>query len=146
MKGPLKPPLILRKNKSMQTSNIYAVVLKVAATDNDSKPNAGTAACSSTQIQNQQTTEKTATVYTDSQTTLDSLKNSKIHTSLIENIRRKSMELEQAAWKLSFCWVKAHAGIQGNELADKLAKHAAGDLDTSVSYNQVPKSVVKREL
>jgi ribonuclease HI len=97
-------------------------------------------------IQNLQTTEKTATVYTDSQMTLDFLKSSKIHTSLIENIRRKSMELEQATWKLSFCWVKAHARIQGNELADKLAKHAAGDLDISVSYNMIPKSVVKREL
>ena len=34
-----------------------------------------------------QTAEKEATVYTDSQTTLDSLKNSKIHTSLIDKIR-----------------------------------------------------------
>lgn len=50
MKEPLKPPLIIRKNRSMQTNNIYAVILKVAATDNDSKPNAGTATCSSTHI------------------------------------------------------------------------------------------------
>jgi hypothetical protein len=52
------------------------------------------------------------------------------------------MELEQAAWKFRFCWVKAHAGILGNELG----KHAAGDLEISVSYNKIPKTVVKREL
>jgi len=33
----------------MRTNNIYAVVLKVAATDHDSKRNAGTTVCSSTQ-------------------------------------------------------------------------------------------------
>jgi len=34
----------------MRTNNIYALVLKVAATVHDSKRNAGTAVCSSTQI------------------------------------------------------------------------------------------------
>ena len=96
--------------------------------------------------ENLQTVLKTAIVYTDSQTTLDSLKNSKIHTSLIEAIRLNTMELEQAAWKIRFCWVKAHAGIRGNELADALAKEAAVDPEFAVSYNRIPKSVVKREL
>ena len=36
----------------MRTNNIYAVVLQIAATDHDSKPNARTAICSSTQIVN----------------------------------------------------------------------------------------------
>jgi hypothetical protein len=35
---------------------------------------------------------------------------------------------------------------QGNKLADTLAKDAAADLDIAVSYDGIPKSVVKREL
>jgi len=31
-------------------------------------------------------------------------------------------------------------------MADTLAKEAAADLDIAVSYNRIPKSVVKREL
>ena len=86
---------------------------------------------------------QTSTVYTDSQTALDSLKNIKIHTSLIEKIRRKTIQLEQAAWKIKFAWVKAHAGTQGNETADTLAKEAAADMDIAVSYDLIAKSVVK---
>ena len=95
-------------------------------------------------IENLRTVEKTAIVYTDSQTALDSLKNSKIHTSIIETITRKTMKLEQAAWKIRICWVKAHAGLQGNELGDALAKEAAVDPEFTVSYNRIPKSVVKK--
>jgi ribonuclease HI len=40
--------------------------------------------------ENLQSEDKTATVYTDSRMTLDSLKNSKIHTFLIEEIRKKN--------------------------------------------------------
>jgi len=47
-------------------------------------------------------------------------------------------ELEQTEWKIQFCWVKAHVGIQGNELADTLAKGAATNLDIPECYNRVP--------
>jgi hypothetical protein len=54
--------------------------------------------------------------------------------------------MEKIDWKIQFCWVKAHVGIQGNELADTLAKDAATKADITECYNKIPKSVVKSEL
>ena len=67
-------------------------------------------------------TDKRVTIYTDSQTTLDKLQNSNIHTYIVEEIRRKITEMKESEWKITLCWVKAHAGVMGNELADALAK------------------------
>jgi ribonuclease HI len=61
--------------------------------------------------ENIETEDKTATIFTDSWMTLDSFKNSNIHTFLIEEIRRKVVEVDEINWKIQFCWVKAHAGI-----------------------------------
>jgi ribonuclease HI len=69
-------------------------------------------------IENIQMEDKTATIYTDSQMTLDSLKNNTNHTFLIAEIRKKLAELGTTNWTIEFCLVKAHVGIQGNELAD----------------------------
>jgi len=55
-------------------------------------------------------------------------------------------EVEKPDWKIQFCWVKAHAEIQGNELADTLTKEAATNADIMECYHKVPKSVVKSEL
>jgi ribonuclease HI len=87
-----------------------------------------------------------ATIYTDSQMMLYSLKISNIHTFLIEEIRRKLTEMAKTNWKIKFCSVKAHVGIQGNELADTLTKEAATNSDITECYKKVPKSVVISEL
>jgi ribonuclease HI len=78
--------------------------------------------------------------------TLDSLKNSNIHTFFIEEIRRKLTEMGKTHWKIQFSWVKAHVGIQGIELADTLLKEAATNMDITESYKKVPKILVMSEL
>jgi ribonuclease HI len=87
--------------------------------------------------------DKAVTVHTGSMTTLDSLNNTNIHTFLTEEIRQIVHELETKEWKIRFRWVKTHAGTSGNDLAFKLAKEALGKTDLPISYNRVPKSVIK---
>jgi ribonuclease HI len=89
---------------------------------------------------------KEATIYTDSRLTLDSLKNSGIHTTLTEETRQQLTEMKKKRWHIQFCWVKAHVGVEGNETADTLTKEAAGSTVTPESYDEAPKSVVKSGL
>jgi hypothetical protein len=44
-----------------------------------------------------------------------------------------------------FAWVKAHAGTQGNEIADRLAKEAAQSDDTNYVFDRIPKSTLYQE-
>jgi len=97
-------------------------------------------------IQYLDTDERTVQILTDSRITLDSLKNRKNHTHLIEQIRKQVIELENHKWTVEFNWIKAHAGHQGNELADRLAKEAATSSELNVSYSRIPKSTVKSAL
>jgi hypothetical protein len=90
--------------------------------------------------------DKTITIFTDSQVTLDALRNNTDHTFVIEAIRKKGAEMRTTNWEIQFCWVKAHVGTHGNELADALAKEAATNMDLAENYKKVPKSVVMREL
>jgi len=69
-------------------------------------------------------TPRTVKVFTDSKITIFSLKNAKNRKHLIEEIRRKTNDLEKENWHIDFTWIKAHAGNSRNDLADKLAKEA----------------------
>jgi ribonuclease HI len=84
------------------------------------------------------------TIHTDSRITLHSLQNSNNHRHLIEEIRRRAIFLEQHNWKITFTWIQAHAGHYGNELADKLAKEAAGKHE--IAYNRIPKCEIAQQL
>jgi hypothetical protein len=46
-------------------------------------------------------------------------------------------------WKIEFKWVKAHAGIFGNEIAYRLAKEATQN--HYVTYSRVPRSAIKKD-
>jgi len=65
---------------------------------------------------------RTVTIYTDSKVTLASLRNNFIHSPLIEEIRHKFRQLMTLNLSIHFGWVKAHNGIEGNELADNSPK------------------------
>jgi len=60
---------------------------------------------------------------------------------LIELIRIKLIALAHIKWIVYFGWVKGHAGREGNELVDRLAKEAAVE-DGPVVYNKMPREVI----
>jgi len=78
------------------------------------------------------------TIFTDSRITLDSLQNYKNHGFLVEEIRKKVASLERSGWQTRCSWVKAHMGVHGNELADKVATEAAQSTDTRYEYTRIP--------
>jgi ribonuclease HI len=67
---------------------------------------------------------RTAVIHTDSKIALDSIRSAKNHNRLVEEIRKRAVTLNKKKWKIEFKWVKTHAGIYGNEIADRLAKEA----------------------
>jgi hypothetical protein len=86
-------------------------------------------------------------IYADSKVTLASLRKNSIHSPIIVAIRNKVRQLMMRNWSIHFGWVKAHTGIEGNELADNLAKEAAeDDGKLKIVYNRIPTTTVATEL
>jgi hypothetical protein len=86
-------------------------------------------------------------IYTDNKVTLAALKNNFIHNYLIEGTRHVVRHLTLLDWTIHFGWVKAHAGIVGNEMADTLAKEAAQDEDEqNIIYNRISTTTAATEL
>ena len=74
--------------------------------------------------------------------TLDTLKNRNKHYILIGNIRNKEAGGNGQCY---FNWVKAHVGIQGNEMAGRLAKKAATDDIGELVYDKIPRETIITE-
>ena len=89
----------------------------------------------------------TVVTYNDSKVPLAALKNNSIHNYLTEGIRNVVSHLTQLDWTIHFGWVKAHAGIEGNEMADTLAKEAAQGKDKqNIVYDRIPTTSAATEL
>ena len=90
--------------------------------------------------------QRTAAVITDSRVALDSIKNIRNHSFIIEEIRLRLSKLKRTNWNIVFSWVKAHLGNRGNELADEIAKSEAMDKGNTVTFKRIPKSTIYKEL
>jgi len=75
--------------------------------------------------------------------TLDSITSAKSHNHLAEEIRKRAVTFNKKNWKTEFKWVKANAGIYGNETADRLLKEATQNYH--VTYSRIPKSTTKKD-
>jgi len=50
--------------------------------------------------------------------------------------------LERENWNIELSWVKAHVGIVGDELIDRITKVAASDSDAKIVFNRLPLSTL----
>ena len=90
---------------------------------------------------------RTVAIYTNSKVTLASLKNSSIHRFLTEEVSNMVGHLTMLNWTIHFRWVKAHTGIEGNEVAGKLAKEDSQEADDqNIVYARIPTTSVATEL
>jgi ribonuclease HI len=52
--------------------------------------------------------------------------------------------LEKRNYPITFSWKKSHAGIYGNELADKQAKESARKEE--ISFNRIPNNEIAQQM
>lgn len=92
------------------------------------------------------TTASTFGIFSDSMAALLTVKNpSCLHPLAVEarqNVTAASLQNKV----VSLFWIKAHAGLEGNERADQLAKEAATNLKKRPDYDLCPISFVKRHI
>ena len=75
--------------------------------------------------------------------TMDLIRSAKNQTRLVEEVRNRTANLNKKNWKIEFKWVKAHVGMHGNEIADRLAKEATQKYQ--VTYRMIAKCTIEKD-
>lgn len=84
-------------------------------------------------------------VYSDSRSALDTLVSGySLHTLVLET--HKNIREARKQKTIELFWIKAHAGLEGNERADMLAKAAALGTKIRPHYDRCPLSFVRRQI
>ncbi|KAL0892590.1 hypothetical protein ABMA27_014319 [Loxostege sticticalis] len=90
--------------------------------------------------------ERSYGLYSDSMAALETVANhGSLHPLAVESRENLRKALTQGK-DVSLYWIKAHAGLQGNERADELAKEAALALKRKPDYDKCPVSFAKKSL
>ena len=66
----------------------------------------------------------TCTIYSDSMSALQAILQYDSRNQIVQNIHILLLKLKEHNTFVKFCWVPAHCGIKGNEIADKTAKES----------------------
>ncbi|XP_037296687.1 uncharacterized protein LOC115455319 [Manduca sexta] len=85
-------------------------------------------------------------VLSDSRAALDTVADGTSLHPLAFKIRKNLRTLKERNKIINLFWIKAHAGMEGNERADELAKDAALKSKTKPQYSRCPVSYVKRQI
>ncbi|XP_073948988.1 uncharacterized protein [Choristoneura fumiferana] len=85
-------------------------------------------------------------VYSDSRAALQTISNHRCFHPLAVTARENIKSISLQGKEISFFWIKAHAGLDGNERADQLAKEAAVASKKRPNYDLCPVSHIKRIL
>ncbi|XP_063394129.1 uncharacterized protein LOC134679182 [Cydia fagiglandana] len=85
-------------------------------------------------------------IYSDSMAALQTIQNYSCLHPLAVEARDNIRTISHQGKIIALHWIKAHAGLEGNERADELAKGAAADSKRKRDYDQCPVSFVKRNI
>ncbi|XP_049874511.1 uncharacterized protein LOC126372706 [Pectinophora gossypiella] len=85
-------------------------------------------------------------IYSDSRSALETIVNHDAKHHLAVRTRKNLAAGKLQNKEISLFWIKAHAGLEGNERADQLAKDAAQRVKTKPNYDLCPVSYLKRQI
>ncbi|GBP00024.1 hypothetical protein EVAR_74356_1 [Eumeta japonica] len=83
-------------------------------------------------------------VFSDSRSSLDVLTGPKTYHPLAHEARRNISEIVAEGRAVRLFWIRAPAGIAGNERADELARRTALTKKTAANYDKFPLSYAKK--